>query len=68
MDGELNIRFDMPEPRTSIPDFKFMYTCQRIFQRIKMFNDYDFKEDSKYKSSEGVEFNDVDFTTEKKYI
>lgn len=33
-----------------------------------MFNDYDFKEDSKYKSSEDVEFTDVDLTAEKKYI
>lgn len=33
-----------------------------------MFNDYDFKEDSKYKASEGVEITDVDLTAEKKYI
>jgi hypothetical protein len=33
----------MPEPQTNIPDFKYMYTCQRIFQRVKMFNQFDFK-------------------------
>lgn len=42
MDGELNIRFDLPEPKTSIPDFKCMYACLKIYQKIRLFKRYDF--------------------------
>ena len=68
MDGQLNIRFEMPQPKTDIPDFKYMYACQRIFQRIKMFNQYDFKQDMAFKIDEKMQFKDIDFGTEKSYI
>lgn len=42
MDGSLNIRFDIPKPNTSIPDFKYMYICQKIFQKIKNANNFHF--------------------------
>ena len=35
MDGNLSLRFDIPEPNTLIPDFKSMYVCQKIFQKIE---------------------------------
>jgi hypothetical protein len=70
MDGELNIRFEMPEPNTNIPDFKFMYALQRVFQRAKQFNPLDFSEDFPYSSekeeaegkSNKLQFFDVDFS------
>lgn len=68
MDGDLNIRFEMPEPNTNIHDYKLMYALQRIFQRAKQFNSYDFREDFPYSpSADGKSklsyFTDVDFST-----
>lgn len=48
MDGELDIRFEIPEPRTKISDFKFMYILQRIYQRVKEFNQLNFKSNFLY--------------------
>jgi hypothetical protein len=45
MDGELNIRFEMPEPDTNISNIKLMYVLQRIYQRAKQFNNFDFHQD-----------------------
>lgn len=60
MDGELNIRFELPEPQATHIDFKYMYICQRIYQRIKMFNNYEFNENFKYSADEPLIFKEVD--------
>ena len=43
MNGSLNIRFDIPKPNTSITDFKSMYICQKIFQKIEKVNNFHFQ-------------------------
>lgn len=48
MDGELNIRFEMPEPETNISNIKLMYVLQKIYQRAKQFNKFDFYQDWAY--------------------
>lgn len=42
MSGDLSIRFEIPEPVTSISDFKYMFVCQRIFQKIERANLFSF--------------------------
>jgi hypothetical protein len=71
MDGDLSIRFEMPEPDTNIANFKLMYALQRIFQRTKQFNPLDFKDDYPYFPPSGSRppaAPDVDFSPERNYI
>lgn len=66
MDGELNIRFELPEPKTSIPDFKYMYACQKIYQKIETSNHFTFQED--VAPEERGRITEVQLDQEKEYI
>lgn len=68
MDGELDVRFEMPEPRTNVSDFKYMYILQRIYQRVKEFNPLNFRPDLPYAKGKPSRFKEVDLSTEKQYI
>lgn len=66
MDGDLNIRFDLPQPKTTIPDFKCMYACLRIYQKIRLFKRYDFQDsEGNFKLDQKII---IDLTAEKNYI
>jgi len=42
MDGELITRFEIPEPKTNIVDYKSLFICERIFKKIKQTINFDF--------------------------
>lgn len=65
MDGSIDIRFDIPKPNTSIPDFKYMYICQKIFQKIEKENNFHFQNQIDGKD---VSLKEVDLSEERQYI
>jgi len=42
MDGQLLTRFDIPEPKTNILDYKSMFICERTFRKLKQAINFDF--------------------------
>lgn len=42
MDGDLITRFEIPEPKTNIVDYKSLFICERIFKKIKQNMKFDF--------------------------
>lgn len=63
MDGQLNIRFFLPEPNTSILDFKYMYVCQKIYQKIEKIVNLRFDDAISFDSR--VVMTEVDLSEEK---
>lgn len=35
LDGDIVVRFAIPEPKTKVLEYKCLYICQRIFQKIE---------------------------------
>lgn len=66
MDGELQVRFEVPPPKTNTPDFKFMYACQRIFQKIEKNNNLLFTPELNLEQPRP--HREVDLKSEQEYI
>ena len=58
----------MPEPQTLIDDFKIMYVCEKIFQKIKLRNRFDFDFDNSYNPEKPFSVNEISLNAEKDYI